>query len=95
MVPRLHSKRGLVIVTTVKATTTTRLRPDDDDRLVDSLYVAQALGITRTTGWRYVTGGVFGPPIDVASPGSARAQLRVRKSAVDAFIAERTLTVAS
>lgn len=76
--------------------TATRLRlSDEDDRLVDSLYVAQSLGVTRQTAWRHVTRGVFGPPIDVSTPGSQRPQLRVRKSSVDAFIAERTLTVAS
>ncbi len=58
-----------------------RARRSSDDPLLTLRQVAEELGVSVTTAWRYTRDGEL-PAIDV---GRQRALLRVRASAVEQF----------
>lgn len=50
--------------------------------------VAAVMGVNKQTAYRLVWGGLL-PWINIAQAGSKKARVRVRRSAVDRFMAAR------
>ena len=67
-------------------------RCDEDlDTRIGSIGIAVWLGTSRTSAWRLMRSGAFGNPEDIAPEGARRAQLRVRRSGVQAWLDSRQL----
>ena len=63
----------------------------DDDRWVGSVYISEALGVSRWTARRWLSTGVFGPVVDLSERSDGRALLRVRLVDFETYLAERSV----
>ena len=61
------------------------------DPLIGASEISEELGFTRNHCWRLLAAGTFGTVVDVATKGTSKAQLRIRRSQLDSWIASRTI----
>jgi len=59
------------------------------EQMLTVVEVAAALGVDKQTVYRAIWAGEL-TWVNLASPGARRARIRVRKSAVEAYLAART-----
>jgi hypothetical protein len=68
---------------------------ETDGRLLTAGDLAKILRCTRNHSWHLMSAGAIPGVIDVSSPGSSKAHLRVREADLDAWLQSRSLKAVS